>query len=188
MIRAIARLSFAVAALGVFAPPAPALPLAPEDCERARAEQTNLEAAGVATDMAQGAEWARANLSTDRLKRVQRWIELQERILFRCPRPKPPAAAETARDDDAPGTAPPELQVKKPQQKPKPVRPAAAAAESTPGSDGARQPAEGGAPDRAVKPQQKKPKSDDAYKPPVQLQHAAPGFSGPATGGAVIPP
>jgi hypothetical protein len=178
MIRAIARLSLAIAGMSAFAPPSPALPLAPEECERVRAEQTNLEAAGVATDMAQGAEWARANLSPDRLKRVQRWIELQERILFRCPRPKPPAPAETAREKDAPATAT-DLQVKKPQQKPKPVRPAAAA-EPTTGSDGA--------PDRTAKPQQKKPKSDDAYKPPVQLQHAAPGFSGPATGGGVVPP
>lgn len=179
MIRAIARLGFALAALGSFAPPVPALPLATEDCEKARAEQTNLEAAGVAADMAQGAEWARANLSPDRLKRVQRWIELQERVLFRCPRPKPPAAAETARDDDAPGTAP-NLQVKKPQQKPKPVRPAAAAAETYPGSEAATE--------TPAKPQQKKPKSDDAYKPPVQLQHAAPGFSGPTTGGGLLPP
>jgi hypothetical protein len=179
MIRAIARLSYAFAAVAAFVPAVAALPLAPEDCEKARAEQTNLEAVGVAADMAQGAEWARANLSPDRLKRVQRWIELQERVLFRCPRPKPPVPSGTARDDNAPGTAP-NLQVKKPQQKPKPVRPSATAAEPTPNSQSAAE--------RPSKPQQKKPKSDDAYKPPVQLQHAAPGFSGPTTGGGAVLP
>lgn len=186
MIRPTARLSLAFAALGMCAPPAPALPLAPEECDRARAEQTSLEAAGAAADMAQGADWARANLSPDRLKRVQRWIELQERILFRCPRPKPPPAAETARDENAPGSAT-DLQGKKPQQKPKPVRPAATNAGS-PAVDGARQSSGTGSTDKAVKPLQKKPKTEDAYKPPVQLQHAAPELSIPATGGAGLPP
>lgn len=182
MIRPFARLSLAFAALGAFAPAAPALPLAPEDCDRARVEQTNLEAAGVGADMAQGADWARSNLSPERLKRVQRWIELQERILFRCPRPKPPPAAEAARNADGPGSAT-DIQGKKPQQKAKPVRPAAAST-GGPAVDGAGQPAGTAGSDRPVKPQQKKPKSDDAYKPPVQLQHAAPGLSDPATGGA----
>jgi hypothetical protein len=190
MIRAAVSLSIATAVLGLFAPAAAALPLAAEECERVRAEKTNLEQAGVAADMAQGAGWARANLSPDRLKRVQRWIELEEQVLFRCPRPKPPPPADAAADSGVskPGTAP--AQAKKPQQKQqKPERPPTAGAARQP-TDNQRQNSgaaglEGVA--KPAKPQQKKPKVEDAYKPPAplsgDLEHAAPWLSVPAPGG-----
>ena len=195
MIRAAISLSLAIAVLVLFAPAAPALPMAPEECERVRAEKTNLEQAGVAADMAQGAGWARANLPPDRLKRVQRWIELEEQVLFRCPRPKPPVPADAAADpkDSKPGTAP--AQAKKPQQKQqKPERPPTAKPARQPADDqreksGAAS-VEGVA--KPAKPQKKKPKVEDAYKPPAPLsgdvEHAAPWLSVPAPGGTGLVP
>ncbi len=66
--------------VAAFAPPpaAWALPLAPEACERARGEQTELSSKGVAIDVAKGGEWGRANLDRARLAQVARWIELEE--------------------------------------------------------------------------------------------------------------
>ena len=190
MIRAAVSLSLATALLGVFAPAAHALPLSAEECESVRAEKANLEQAGVAADMAQGAGWARANLAPDRLKRVQRWIELEEQMLFRCPRPKPPAPVDAAADPNLANPLIPAAQEKKPQQKQqKPARP--------PEAKPARQPADnqrqnsGGASVEGVtkpaKPQQKKPKVEDAYRPPAplsgDLEHAAPWLSVPSPGG-----
>jgi hypothetical protein len=178
MIRAAVSLSLATVLLGVFAPAAPALPMAADECERVRAEKANLEQAGVAADMAQGAEWARANLPPDRLKRVQRWIELEEQMLFRCPRPKPPPPAETAVDPNASKPAP--AQAKKPQQKQQKQ-------ERSPTAKPARQPADNQGVAKPAKPQQKKPKVEDAYIPPAplsgDLEHAAPWLSVPAPGG-----
>ena len=175
MIRAAVSLSLATVLLGVLAPAAPALPMAADECERVRAEKANLEQAGVAADMAQGAEWARANLPPDRLKRVQRWIELEEQMLFRCPRPKPPPQAEAAADPNASKPAP--AQAKKLQQKQE-RPPAAKPARQTTDNQGVAKP---------PKPQQKKPKVEDAYIPPAplsgDLEHAAPWLSVPAPGG-----
>lgn len=94
MIRAVRPVIVFGLSLGIFSAQAAAVPLAPEDCVRARSEQFILEGSGVPADMSRGAEWARANLEPERLKRIARWIELQEYILFRCPRPKPPPQPE----------------------------------------------------------------------------------------------
>jgi hypothetical protein len=157
--------------------------MAPDECDRARTEQSALESAGVTTDMAQGADWARANLGPDRLQRVARWLELQEQILFRCPRPKPPEAitAEPREDGDQPAQAQ-KPRKQKSAQKPKPP------------AETAQQEAGDGAVDAEPakpKPQpQKKPKAVDAYRPPApfsgdEIQHPIPGSSiplAPATG------
>ena len=34
-------------------------------------------------------EWARANLAPDRLKRIERLLEVEEGLAFRCPQPRP---------------------------------------------------------------------------------------------------
>ncbi len=147
----------------------------PEECDRAKSEQAGLESAGVTADMARGAEWARANLEPERLKRVARWIELQEQILFRCPRPKPPPEPQTA-GGAAGGTAttpnakPPSGQ--KPKRQTLTIYP------------------ENGDAGEAPPKRPKKPPPPDAYKPPssVDLQHAAPGLTLPPAGGPALAP
>lgn len=163
-----------------------ALPLTPSECDQVRAEQLGLESSGVTADMAQGAEWARSNLSPDRLQRIARWIELQEKVLFRCPRPKPPPEPATAAADGGPQEGAAQKRKKPRREDEATPQPAAAASET---GDGARE-----AP--AVKPKpkpQKKPKADDAYRPPApfsgdELQHMTPGTSAPPPGGTVLTP
>ncbi len=182
MIRAVRPVIVFGLSLTILNIPATALPLAPEDCDRARSEQFTLEGAGVTTDMTRGAEWARANLEPERLKRIARWIELQEHILFRCPRPKPQSQPESAsttqpRERDDPAEAP-----KKPQKPKAAQKPQSAIVES---GDGAAAPAK----PAKVKPEpQKKPRTEDAYRPPApfsgdELQHAIPGKSVPVQSG-----
>jgi hypothetical protein len=55
-----------------------------ETCARLQTEQGQLEDAGVEKDMAKGPEWAKANLGLEKLQRVQRFIEIEEQLLFRC--------------------------------------------------------------------------------------------------------
>src|SRR5688572_3211699 len=82
-----ARLLFSLVALvaGVAAlTQARAAPLDAEACAKLQAEQGQLEGAGVEKDMAKGADWAKANLGLEKLQRVQRFIEIEEQLLFRC--------------------------------------------------------------------------------------------------------
>jgi hypothetical protein len=190
MIRAVRPVIVFGFSLGIFTAQAAAVPLAPEDCVRARSEQFILEGSGVPADMSRGAEWARANLDPERLKRIARWIELQEYILFRCPRPKPPPQPESAgntqprdADDSAAGQ-------KKP-QKPKAAKKQPSAAQSETG-DGTAPPATAAKTNKTAP--QKKPRSEDAYRPPMpysgdELQHAVPGSSVPlpANGTGLVP-
>jgi hypothetical protein len=169
--------------------PVSAAPAAPEECDRARSEQTALSSSGAVDDLAKGPEWGRANLAPDRLKRIARWIELEEVLLFRCPRPKPAAGPETAARADegpaGPAAAPPSAAPKakaKPKPKPKPTD----GTTETAGEEAAQ----------AVKPKptaKKKPKPDDAYRPPApftgeEVQHVAPGLAVPGTGGTGLVP
>ncbi|OYW53565.1 MAG: hypothetical protein B7Y80_14470 [Hyphomicrobium sp. 32-62-53] len=181
MIRALRTLVLAIGTLGSLATAVDALPMAPEACDQAKAEQTSLETSGVARDMAQGPEWARANLSVDRLQRVARWIELEEQILFRCPRPAPPPEPATVAAP-APGGKPEKSKL---DQKPKP-KPATL---SETGDAGEIPPK----PAKPKPPVAKKPKADDAYRSPSpysgeDVQHAIPGLPGQPTGGASLAP
>lgn len=182
MTRALRTIVLAFGGFCGFGTVAAALPMAPEACEQAKAEQSTLETSGVARDMAQGPEWARTNLPVDRLQRVARWMELQEQILFRCPRPTPQPEPVTATAPDA--AAKPEKT--KPSQKSKP-KPAAALSATGDASE---------APPKPVKPKPaatQKPKTADAYRGPApfsgeDVQHAVPGSPAPATGGPALAP
>lgn len=59
-----------------------ATPLDQAACDKAKADQAEL--ADVPRLMERGAEWARTNAKPEQLKRVARWIELEERLQFRC--------------------------------------------------------------------------------------------------------
>jgi hypothetical protein len=61
-----------------------AAPLDAETCAKLQTEHTDLERAGVEKDMEKGADWAKANLGLERMQRVQRFIELEELLMFRC--------------------------------------------------------------------------------------------------------
>jgi len=70
-----------------------AKPLDEEACTALKAELAKLNELGVRTDMEKGADWAKANLTEERLARIARLIEVDEGISFRCPRPRPVAVA-----------------------------------------------------------------------------------------------
>jgi len=61
-----------------------AAPLDAETCAKLQTEHTDLERGGVEKDMEKGPEWAKANLGLEKLQRVQRFIELEELLMFRC--------------------------------------------------------------------------------------------------------
>ena len=63
---------------------AAAAPLDEEDCDKLKAEQTQLEGAGARADMTKGPEWAKTNLTPDKLGQVKRLIEVEELLMFRC--------------------------------------------------------------------------------------------------------
>lgn len=61
-----------------------AAPLDGETCAKLESEQSQLENAGIAKEMAKGPAWAKANLAPEKLERVRRFIEIQEQLLFLC--------------------------------------------------------------------------------------------------------
>ncbi len=61
-----------------------AAPLDAETCAKLQTEHTDLERAGVEKDMVKGPDWAKGNLGLEKLQRVQRFIELEELLMFRC--------------------------------------------------------------------------------------------------------
>lgn len=104
-----------------------------EACGTLKAERARLETDALKSDMAKGPQWAKENLSPQRLKEIEQLIGLQENIAFRCPRPKPPpvpaevakagadkagkkkaARAQPNEEDPMPGLAPLAPEVDKP--------------------------------------------------------------------------
>lgn len=71
-------------ALSLAAPRAMAAPLEPEACATLRTEHQSLVAGGAKSDMARGADWAKANLAPDRLAKIERLITVEEQLSFRC--------------------------------------------------------------------------------------------------------
>jgi hypothetical protein len=61
-----------------------AAPLDSETCNKLMIEQSALENAGVEQTMAKGPEWAKANLTPEKIDQIRRFIELEELIVFRC--------------------------------------------------------------------------------------------------------
>lgn len=70
--------------LGAVAGVGLAEPLAQEECEKLQAEQAALTAAGARDQLGRGAEWGKANLSPVQLKSIERFIQLEEQLSFRC--------------------------------------------------------------------------------------------------------
>ena len=93
-------------------------------CKALKAEQADLIAGGVRSDMERGPEWAAANLTRDRLDEIKRLIEIGDQLEFRCgsggvfvarharkhvvpegPAKKPPRLNETKRATASPAAA-----------------------------------------------------------------------------------
>ena len=142
-------------------------PMAKDACDGVKAEQDGLVAGGVRDDMAKGADWAKANLGHDRLQRIQRYIELDEQLLFRCGHAKvrfvPPP------EEEAPAEPPKPAEKPKAKPKPKPeakAKPDAKGPAAEPAKAQAAPSEKAGAVVAPVKPKPKN-KTDDAYRPPV---------------------
>jgi len=101
---------------GLLAAPAgaPASPLAPQACTALKTERQDLIASGAKSDMEKGPVWAKANLSSERLGKIERLIAVEEQLSFRCDDPvtarpqlkKPPAKTANADGGDKePATA-----------------------------------------------------------------------------------
>lgn len=71
-----------------------AVPLDQGTCAQLMSEQAQLIGAGVKDSMARGPNWAGAGASLMRLKEIERLIEVEEQLKFRCPLPKPVEPAE----------------------------------------------------------------------------------------------
>lgn len=69
-------------------------------CDQLKIEQTQLGPKKLRDAMEKGPDWARTNLSQSEFDLVRTYIELEEALLFRCPRPKP-VRDETAAKSDA---------------------------------------------------------------------------------------
>jgi hypothetical protein len=67
-----------------------ATPLEKEVCSAFKEEHGQLVGAGVKANMERGPEWAKTNLSPDQIKQIERLINVEEQLAFRCPQPQPP--------------------------------------------------------------------------------------------------
>jgi hypothetical protein len=100
-----AGIGLVAAAMVAHAAAVHAAPLEKEECAKLKGEQAQLEQSGVRSSMGRGPEWAKANLSSERLEQVRRVIELDEQLLFRC-QGKPLVTFREASDPDPAATGP----------------------------------------------------------------------------------
>ncbi|MBS0251889.1 MAG: hypothetical protein JSR78_12590 [Proteobacteria bacterium] len=70
--------------------------LDPETCNALRLEQIKFRQSGVLNDMSKGAAWGKANLSPERLREIQHYLELDEQVQFGCRDAKVTAEAKRA--------------------------------------------------------------------------------------------
>lgn len=71
-------------------------------CKDLNGELASVLATGVRDDMARGPEWAKANLTPDRLGTIKRLIEIEEQLQFRCGVGRGRAVAKSASETNAP--------------------------------------------------------------------------------------
>lgn len=137
-------------------------PLPKEACEAVVNEHTKLTEAGLPDLVKKGPAWVKANLGDARSQEVARYIRLHEDLLFRCGYDKlkalPGADNDDAADDKTAAHTPPPLPTRKPPTPEHFKRP------PTPASVSAA--AGGGGPPRPHPKPRRKPKIDDAYRPP----------------------
>lgn len=67
-----------------------------DTCTQLRLEQTKSLKSGIVNDISKGPEWAKTNLSADRVREIARYIKLDEEVRFGCRDAKLSADAEKA--------------------------------------------------------------------------------------------
>lgn len=138
------RHAFAAAVLAVvgahlLVDPAGAGMLDQESCRRIKSEFDTLAASGLREIMAKGPDWAKSNVTKERMEQIRRYLALEEDVRFRCPlgkaRPELEAAESEAgattsvpSGETAPGTSAP---APKPARKTKAAGPAAGKADAS---------------------------------------------------------
>jgi hypothetical protein len=170
-----------------------AAPLDPLACEQLQHKMDALRNAGVEADMERGPAWARANMTSGRLQLISEYIDIDEKLNFRCglakrfvlpttieggeeevPTPGQPAAATTAvpLPQKSPGKS--QAAAKKPAaakaKEPKSAQPTQKKAPAK-GAEHQKKASE-----QKVAPK-KRAKTEDAYRPP---QTSAGGGSAPS--------
>jgi hypothetical protein len=65
-------------------PSARAAPLDKAACDKLKTEQSELEQGGVRAAMANGPQWAKANLKPEQLEQIRRMLDVEGQLLFRC--------------------------------------------------------------------------------------------------------
>lgn len=181
-------------------------PLAKEECDSLKAEQAELTAAGVRDQLGRGADWGKSNLSMDQMKRVERFIAIEEQLSFRCGlarlRASLPVAEEGGEQelDEKGQPIPPKKKEEagdaqaKPKAKVKPAAKAAATKSDAigegaapakpkpkPKAAGTNAPVDGkgqAQPTAAKPPAKAKSRVDDAYRPPASQDAGANPFAG----------
>lgn len=143
-------------------------PMAKDACDAAEAERATLVAGGVPEALKKGPAWAKANLAAAKIKDVERYIALQEQLLFKCghaklrtlPTPDADEEGQVAPKEAAADKieAPPAVAKRKPAAKNVTPRTTAVGA-----ADAAKAEPTKSEPKPRAKP---KPKANDAYKPP----------------------
>lgn len=80
-----------VAGCGLLAAPLLAVPAAAaaakldkETCQQFKTDQVKFIQSGILADLQRGPEWGKANLSADRLREIELFIQLDEQIKFAC--------------------------------------------------------------------------------------------------------
>lgn len=116
MMRNIHRCAIALAASLVLATAAFATQpkIDAETCAQLRLEETKFRQSGILNDISKGAEWAKANLTPERLRDVEHYLTLGEQVEFGCRDAKLSPDAEKAseaasrieKNSDADPTAP----------------------------------------------------------------------------------
>ena len=172
-----------------------AVPLDQAACAQLQVEQSQLILAGVKDSMVQGPEWARANLPPQRLKEIARLIEVEEQLLFRCPRPKTLEEAAAGEEEDGaadiaksqPAPKPNAAPAKAPAAAPKATTTAPRAADPKAQEKAKAKPKEKAAPPAApAAAPARKPKANDAYVPPPKAKNAD--VPRPKANDAYVPP
>ena len=144
-----------------------ATPLEKEVCSDLKEEHGQLVAAGAKANMERGPAWAKAKLQPDQIKQIERIINVEEQLAFRCPQPKPPLeqAENPAPAATVPGAAAASEPHKRgnPSAASRPLRKAKALSTARAANQTER---------RRSKKTPPRPKSSDAYVPPPKLEDA----------------
>ena len=76
-----------------------------ESCRRIKTEHDSLGASGIREMLPKGPEWAKSNLTKERLEQIRRFLTLDEDMRFRCPLGKARPELEAAESEAGATTA-----------------------------------------------------------------------------------